>query len=277
MKMKSFGFVLVENPSHIGVGSVIRCSIAFGIRELCIIGSNSYSTHGARGAQRRFKHHHFYSFDDCYRYLTEQYRLQVPGNLSLICNEEFNKLWTYGILLSYSLMDNVLGEDTRHRCIPLSKVQFSRETSTCFVVINYKHSLMRQREAEDSGNNMVTDTTDFGSVKKYCDYYVYVDIPNQKNDELLHDDAKISLVLQQYAIQVNYEEVVFHGEKHDIDKESIILNLKKGYTANRISSDIQDTVSETEKIICKERKKKISVDDGEESCEYLNSLFHIDS
>jgi tRNA(Leu) C34 or U34 (ribose-2'-O)-methylase TrmL len=63
-------FVIVETPTKVrNLGTIIRCCVGFGVTAICIYGFDSYSTHGAHGAQRHIPVLHFYYLQDCINFL----------------------------------------------------------------------------------------------------------------------------------------------------------------------------------------------------------------
>ena len=58
----------VETYRHKSIGTLLRCACAFGAASVIIVGSPTYSTHGAHGAQNHVEIIHFYYWNDCIEY-----------------------------------------------------------------------------------------------------------------------------------------------------------------------------------------------------------------
>lgn len=75
------GYMLVatEVTKNQSIGTLIRCACAFGAKEVLIIGSSSYSTYGAHGAQKYMAVRHFYSWQEAIDYVKGTCQCQVIG------------------------------------------------------------------------------------------------------------------------------------------------------------------------------------------------------
>jgi hypothetical protein len=212
----------IENPSNLGLGSIIRCAAAFRVDEVFIIGNKSYCTHGAHGAHRYVRQSHFHTWKEFFEAVSEQYNITGSTSVESTGVEEVEKLEmdVWGILFSQSMTSaekNPSGPISKP-VSPINEVHFQKPT--CFILINYKFTQSSQVDL-------------LHSYEQYCQQFVYVNFKNQEKDYLLHDDAKLSIILQQYAIQMGFPPVEFNQEKHVIDKSHIIQEMRKGRPIKR--------------------------------------------
>ncbi len=70
-------FVAIETKRKQPLGTLIRCSVAFGASGLYIIGSSDISTHGSHGAARHLQISHFFYWQELIDKIREEY--QVVG------------------------------------------------------------------------------------------------------------------------------------------------------------------------------------------------------
>mmetsp|Transcript_6242 Transcript_6242/g.9414 ORF Transcript_6242/g.9414 Transcript_6242/m.9414 type:complete len:215 (+) Transcript_6242:37-681(+) len=66
-------YLAVETKSRkTNIGTILRCAVAFGCDALCIVGCNSFSTHGAHGSQSHISILHFYYWTDFQDFVKER-------------------------------------------------------------------------------------------------------------------------------------------------------------------------------------------------------------
>ena len=63
------------------VGTIARCSCAFGVTEVIAVGSPTFSTYGAHGAQKYMQIRHFYYWHEFVTYIKEQHSARIIGLL----------------------------------------------------------------------------------------------------------------------------------------------------------------------------------------------------
>jgi hypothetical protein len=82
------GYMIVatEVAKYQSIGTLIRCACAFGAKEVVIIGSLSYSTYGAHGAQKYMTVKHFYTWMEAMNYVQVTCDCEVIG-ISTVTSE----------------------------------------------------------------------------------------------------------------------------------------------------------------------------------------------
>jgi hypothetical protein len=179
------------------------------------------------------KQNHFFYWNDFYEYLSLKYQLPLRSGNEVDQSKELMEFC--GILFTHQTVQEY--EDTNQFpetgpaiLTPVNKATFTKPT--CFVLINYKLSQVQP--------NLIA------YYEKYCDRFIYTNFKNQQMDNLIHDDAKLALILQRYAIQMEYPPVGFDQEKHIIDKNQIILKLKSTFSSDTTKAKPTKTYQEEE-------------------------------
>lgn len=100
--------VAIETSKHQNIGPHLRNSVAFGARYAVIVGSPTFSTHGAHGSQSKIELRHFYTWPDFFESLRDVGDEDSPHNssCSYVCGITCRELNT-GPILSTPL-DQVL-------------------------------------------------------------------------------------------------------------------------------------------------------------------------
>lgn len=77
--------------------------------------------------------------------------------------------------------------------------------------------------------------------RAFCDSYVYVKVPNQNREMLLHWNTKVSLALQSFASTKGLIQTAYHGNKYDVVER---LDAGKTWFENELpgSSDPIDAI-----------------------------------
>mmetsp|Transcript_34807 Transcript_34807/g.77387 ORF Transcript_34807/g.77387 Transcript_34807/m.77387 type:complete len:211 (+) Transcript_34807:59-691(+) len=73
-------YVITHNVSkkH-NIGTIARCATAFGVKELCLVGSRQYNTFGSHGADAFVDFRHFDTLESCTRHLKEAEGCSIVG------------------------------------------------------------------------------------------------------------------------------------------------------------------------------------------------------
>eukprot|EP00879_Flechtneria_rotunda_P011754 GHRR01012277.1.p1 GENE.GHRR01012277.1~~GHRR01012277.1.p1 ORF type:complete len:238 (+),score=87.21 GHRR01012277.1:784-1497(+) len=73
-------YVIVYNVSkkH-NVGTLLRSCTAFGVKEVCLVGSRQYNTFGSHGADSHVQLRHFNSIEDCIKHLKQEAGCRIIG------------------------------------------------------------------------------------------------------------------------------------------------------------------------------------------------------
>lgn len=73
-------FLIVHNVSkRRNIGTLIRSAVAFGVRELCLVGSQKYNAFGSHGTTDYLPITHFTSLKTCCEYLRGQQLCEIIG------------------------------------------------------------------------------------------------------------------------------------------------------------------------------------------------------
>lgn len=269
--VKLFNFVLrmvgaivvVDNFARpVDNGTLVRCAVAMGVQEVCTIGYNSYGKNGARGSQRYIKRSHFYQWDEFLRYLQEQYSLIPRCTLTSEKADSSMQTRICGVLLTNDLIPQPSSSPSSTiEVLPLNGIDFN--THYCFVVIDYRRNMTK------AGKNP-SEIIEY--YRNTCDSFVYVNLPNQANDRFLHDDAKVTLFLQQYAIKRNLPPILFTDEeKHTIHKDQIIERLKRNYQRKAEDQEEDQQSGEFRNI-----ESKLQLDGQEDFYSGLNDMLTLE-
>lgn len=184
------------------IGTLIRCASAFGARELLIVGSLNYSTHGAHGAQKKsLPVLHFPDYEQLVTFLEKERNL--------------NKI--YGILPNAGFITEEIKDNT----LSLRDVTFTTKTSDSSPSPSYTCFFMPQKAFLGLSPEEI----------KICSNLIYVPFPNlpleltsynkQKSPSLdyhVHMDAKLSIILESFSNVAGFSSRTFTGHKFDVDK-----------------------------------------------------------
>lgn len=176
--------VAVETRRKQGVGTLVRCATAMGAKNLIVVGSPVYSFHGAHGADRHLPVLHFYYWADCMQYLSQIGYNQICGIST-----------TAPSASTRSDLMNGQEETPPTPYVPLESAVFNKKV--CFLV------------GEESGRGPLS-----AEQLRFCSSVIWIRLPDQSLEHLLHWDAKITLCLQQFAISHDFDKTSFTGAKH---------------------------------------------------------------
>lgn len=71
--------ILYNIAKRHNVGNIARSASAFGVAQLCLVGSRHFSAFGAHGAENYVKFAHFTTLEDCCRHLKEKEGCHIVG------------------------------------------------------------------------------------------------------------------------------------------------------------------------------------------------------
>lgn len=175
-------FVAVECYRQEQLGTLIRCASAFGVKAFFIVGSSTFSTHGAHGAHRRLRVIHFPRWLDLEKRLKAVYpEIEMIGVSTSWLSDHAR--WPRGV------------------GIPSSSVVYKH--TCCFVLPHTKHGFS---DAQVS----------------ICDFFTFVQLPDQSREGKLHRNTKLSLVFQECAAQLGLRERAFGDSKFSVTEGSVL-------------------------------------------------------
>eukprot|EP01039_Chlorochromonas_danica_P000775 gene775-840_t len=194
MEDKKEVFLAVENYRNRSLGTLIRCASAFGATAVIAVGSSHFSTHGAHGAQRFLPQLHFHYWSDCVAFLKERgctlYAFSPTQKVKVEEEQQQNT-------------NTDTNTNTAMTSRPISEVHFN--SSLAFLL--------------GPKNNLTSE------IISYCDEVLHVPLPDAQCELLVHYDAKLSLALQQAAVQLLFTPTAFRGGKHDRQLDMAEKNL----------------------------------------------------
>lgn len=242
MEGKKEVFLAVENYRNRSLGTLIRCASAFGATAVIAVGSSHFSTHGAHGAQRFLPQLHFHYWSDCVTFLKER------G-----C-----ALYAFSPSQKVKVEERGAAEEEEAQCTtntgtstascPLSEVHF--DSSLAFLL--------------GPKNNLTLE------IISYCDKVVHVPLPDAQCEALVHYDAKVSLALQQAAVQLLFTPTAFRGGKHDRQleiAETIQLPIR-----TRTAKQVVVEQRHDNEVLAVKREQ----DDNDSGDDDLVQLFHVE-
>jgi hypothetical protein len=180
-------FVAVEARRNQSIGTLIRCASAFGATSIIIVGSDKFSTHGSHQSHKKIQLVHSYIWEDCISYLknidsTIQFVACSPSKI----NDVPISISSYS---SHSQQSRLVSS--------VSTDDISYSSSVCFIVADSKLGLREE-------------------ILQFCEAIVWIRLPNQSKEHLLHFDTKLSLIFQSYAMNMHFPSTGYGGTKFDI-------------------------------------------------------------
>ncbi|CAM9225885.1 unnamed protein product [Choristocarpus tenellus] len=186
-------YLALSNPStRNNLGNLIRCAAAFAVEEICVVGANKWSTHGAHGAHKHVRYTTFHDWTSAGAYLRGQKGCDLCGIVSPPPRAP--------------LRPAAMGVDGENDVVCTAQVPKPVHTrpfhrSTAFIV-GHKNELEKE-------------------VIEICDYMVYVaqvlDVPMR-----LDAPISVSIALHHFTAWAQYEERQFSGEKFLVEAKPIL-------------------------------------------------------
>ena len=197
--------VCVETHRKTNVGTIMRCAVAFGASLLVVVGSRTYSTHGAHEAKKFIQVIHFYYWHECVAFVKERgcivYSIS-PYHLSP-SDTSSNK--------------EELNDGSKRSSIAIQAIEFN-SFSAAFII------------GERQG---LTDEQ-----QEICDTIVHVSFPRQELEEYIPYDNKIATVFQRFTSKTTgFAERGREGEKYSLKPIPLEKSVRKAVS---MSKQLQD-------------------------------------
>ena len=197
--------VCVETHRKTNVGTIMRCAVAFGASLLVVVGSRTYSTHGAHEAKKFIRVIHFYYWHECVAFVKARgcivysispYHL-TPSEPSSVIEEQKK------------------GNKTS---IAIQAIEFN-SFSASFIIGERQGLTDEQREVSDM--------------------IVHVSFPRQELEEYIPYDNKIAVVFQRFTSKTaGFAERGREGEKYCLKPVPLKKSVRKAVSmSNHLHDD----------------------------------------
>ena len=177
--------VAIETHRNRGIGTFLRCAVAFGASTVIIVGSTQFGTHGAHGAQLYVQIIHYYTWDECIKALQEEGCTRFVGISPHVLTNS-NDSSSSGDSLSKSI-DTMVFNDT-----------------SCFVI---------GASIDGLSPEMVTK----------CDEVTHIEVPLMEHCSFIKYDSKIALCFQKFCIDTASVSIGSANEKHELGARNKML------------------------------------------------------
>jgi hypothetical protein len=192
-------FVCVETYRHKNIGTLMRCSLAFGAENVIIVGSPKFSTHGAHEAKKHISVIHFYYWKECIEYLRSQGCTSIYGISPRAINYDRQE---FGDPSAGNGAANLVPS------IAAGKATFLDHPSSAFIIAE-------------------RDCLSFEQIS-ICDTVLHVSFPCEAYSDHVHYDAKTAICLHQFASTFASDACKREGEKFCLPvNDDIYLKAKK--------------------------------------------------